>query len=95
MRDNKMPEPWLSFFRDIDEKMSEQIDLECLGGFVITQLYGLARTTADVDIISVNPKIQSKILLELAGEGSVLHRKHKVYLDLVESLSFPKIMMNG
>ncbi len=90
MRDKKIPEPWLSFFREIDPQISEKIELECLGGFVITQIYGLARTTADVDVISVNPKSQSNFLFEIAGEGSILHRKYKVYLDWVGIAQLPE-----
>ncbi|MBX7173959.1 MAG: hypothetical protein K1X72_23515 [Pyrinomonadaceae bacterium] len=90
MRNKKIPEPWLSFFLEIDEQVSEKIELECLGGFVITQIYGLARTTADVDVISVNPKSQSDFLFEIAGEGSILHQKHKVYLDWVGVAQLPE-----
>jgi hypothetical protein len=90
MPDNKIPEPWLSFFRDIDERLSEMIKLECLGGFVVTQIYGLARTTADIDVISIMPKSQSDLLFENAGEGSRLHQKHKVYLDWVGIARIPE-----
>lgn len=90
MRDKKIPEPWFSFFQDIDNRLSEKIELECLGGFVITQIYGLARATADVDVISVVPKSQSEQLFEIAGEGSKLHQKHKVYLDWVGIAQIPE-----
>jgi hypothetical protein len=90
MRDRTIPEPWLSFFREIDEKLSEKIEIECLGGFVITQIFGLARTTADLDVISVMPKNQSDFLFEIGGEGSVLHQKHKVYLDWVGIARIPE-----
>jgi hypothetical protein len=90
MRDKKIPEPWHSFFREIDEKLSKKIELECLGGFVITQVYGLARATADIDVISINPKSQSDFLFEIAGEGSMLHQKYKVYLDWVGIAQLPE-----
>ena len=70
--------------------MPEKIELECFGGFVITQIYGLARTTADVDVISINPKNQSGFLFDLAGEGSNLHRKYKIYLDWVGIAQLPE-----
>ncbi len=90
MLNKTIPEPWFSFFQEIDEQLSEPIKLECLGGFVITQIYGFARTTADVDVISVSPRNQSEVLLEKAGEGSKLHRKHKLYFDLVGIAQLPE-----
>jgi Nucleotidyltransferase of unknown function (DUF6036) len=90
MESRKITEPWHSFLLEIDGQISENIELECLGGFIITQIYGLARPTADVDIISVNPKNQSKFLREIAGEGSGLHRKYKVYLDFVGVAQLPE-----
>lgn len=90
MLNKKIPEPWLSFFREIDENLPEKIELECLGGFVVTQIYGLARTTADVDVISIKPKNQFNLLFDLAGEGSNLHRKYKIYLDWVGIAQLPE-----
>lgn len=86
----KITEPWLSFFREIDKELDEEINLECLGGFVITQIYGLERTTADVDVISVTPKDHSQNLLEIAGEGSGLHQRYKIYFDLVGIAQLPE-----
>lgn len=83
-------EPWFSFFQEIDRKLTEPINLECLGGFVITQIYGLERTTADVDVISVTPKTKSELLLKIAGKGSKLHQKYKVYFDLVGIAQLPE-----
>jgi hypothetical protein len=90
MESHKITEPWFSFLLEIDRKLSEVIELECIGGFIITQIYQSARSTADVDIISVNPKSQSKVLREIAGEGSLLHRKYKVYLDFVGVAQLPE-----
>lgn len=90
MQNKEIPEPWHSFFREIDEQMDEEVNLECLGGFVITQIYGLERSTADVDVIGVIPNTQSRFLLEIAGEGSQLHRKYKIYFDLVGIAQIPE-----
>ena len=35
------PEPWQSFFSDVDSRLSKDIQLHCCGGFVATQLYGI------------------------------------------------------
>lgn len=90
MTHKTIPEPWRSFFHDIDERLSEQTALELLGGFVVTQVYGAARSTADVDVVSITPKKLSETLLKIAGEGSLLHKKHKVYLDSVGIAPLPE-----
>jgi hypothetical protein len=51
-RIDKPLEPWRSFFAEVDARLSEQVRLHCCGGFVVTQLYGVARTTSDVDFLS-------------------------------------------
>lgn len=73
------PEPWRSFFAEIDRRLSKNVQLHCCGGFVMTQLYGAARTTNDVDFLSTVPNMRS----DLTGRGSALHQGHKVYLDAV------------
>jgi hypothetical protein len=83
------PEPWLPFFTEVDSRLGEEIQIHCCGGFVVTQLYGVARTTSDVDFLSVVPNDQSE-LMEVAGKGSALHRKHKVYLDAVTVATPPE-----
>lgn len=90
MTDKTIPEPWCSFFHEIDEQLSEETALELLGGFVVTQVYGAARSTADVDVVSITPKKLSQTLLEIAGEGSALHKKHKVYLDSARIAPLPE-----
>jgi len=30
-------------------------DFHCIGGFVVSQIYGFARETADLDVLTVNP----------------------------------------
>jgi hypothetical protein len=45
------PEPWRSFFVEVDALLREEIQLHCCGGFVVTQLYGVARSTSDVDFL--------------------------------------------
>ncbi len=41
-------EPWLSFLSGLDAQLDEVVDLHCIGGFVVSQLYGFARETADL-----------------------------------------------
>jgi Nucleotidyltransferase of unknown function (DUF6036) len=82
-------EPWRSFFADVDSRLSEVVHLHCCGGFVVTQLYGVARTTSDVDFLGIVPSVR-KDLVEIAGKGSALHRKHKLYLDAVTVATPPE-----
>lgn len=86
----QIPEPWISFLTEIDASVNGKIEFHCLGGFVVTMVYGLARSTADVDVVMIAPRGEIEYLLELAGRGSALHRKHKVYLDFVTIAAVPE-----
>jgi hypothetical protein len=87
MPEDVVPEPWSSFLDELDNKLDgklvEPISLECVGGFVITLLYGLARPTSDIDVIEVAPSDQARTLVDIAAEGSAMYKKHKLYIDLM------------
>lgn len=83
------PEPWRSFFTEVDTQLREPVQLHCCGGFVVTQLYGVGRTTSDVDFLGAVPNVYSD-LIELAGKGSDLHKRHRVYLDAVTVATPPE-----
>ena len=72
------PEPWHSFLRDLDEALQSPARLGCIGGFVVTQLYGLARPAADVEVIELAPREASETLMQIALQGGPLHRKHRI-----------------
>ncbi len=84
-----VPEPWATFLSEIDTGAREQVELHCLGGFVVTVLYGLARPTADVDVLVITPRGESERLIDLAGKGSAIHSKYGLYLDLVTVTTVP------
>lgn len=86
----KILEPWNSFLTELDEKATEQTRLDCMGGFVVTQLYGFSRETSDLDVLVIAPKDQFKPLLELGRQGGELHKRHKVYLDYVGVAKVPE-----
>jgi len=90
MSPKSIPEPWKSFLHEIDSQVNERIDLHCLGGFVVTMLYGLKRPTVDVDVLSITPTHQREFLLQLAGKGSKLQQKYKLYLDYVTVATVPE-----
>jgi hypothetical protein len=84
------PEPWHSFLRDLDDALQSPARLDCIGGFVVTQLFGLDRPTADVDVIELAPREASETLMEIALQGGLLHRKHRLYLDRVGVAAIPE-----
>jgi hypothetical protein len=82
-RPETVPEPWLSFLRELDELATAPVRLDCIGGFVVTVLYGLSRTTGDLDVLAIAPKCTAHAFAEVAGEGGKQHEKYKVSLDQV------------
>lgn len=86
---NRLPEPWRSFLHELDTLVEGPTELHCIGGFVIAELYDFTRVTADVDVIQVRGGNPAK-LADLAGRDSELHRRHKVYLDIVTVASVPE-----
>jgi hypothetical protein len=89
MSPDAAPEPWNSFIRDLDQILNEPADFHCIGGFVVTNLYGFDRETRDIDVLEVRSSGETAELFELAREGSELHRKHDVYLDRVTIIEAP------
>ena len=76
-------EPWRSFLRELDELLKGPIELRCLGGFVVTQQYGIGRQTSDIDFLSVIAQSPDDNVEVLAGLGSKLHRKYRLYMQYV------------
>jgi Nucleotidyltransferase of unknown function (DUF6036) len=84
-----VPEPWLSFLTELDQLATETVRLECIGGFVVTMLYGLGRTTGDLDVYEIAPRAIGRRFDEVAGKGAPLCHKYKVYLDYVAVVQPP------
>jgi hypothetical protein len=82
-------EPWRSFLSDLDSALDEPADFHCIGGFVVSQYYGFARETADLDVLTVIPLTVAQRVAEIAGKGSALQKKHKVYVDQVGVANCP------
>jgi hypothetical protein len=74
-------EPWRSFFADVDSRLSEDVQLHCCGGFVATQLYGIARTTSDVDFLGVVPNLKADPLPPISIAQSLPGRCHRRHAD--------------
>jgi hypothetical protein len=91
MTDSKqIPEPWRSFFGELDQLVTEETRLDCMGGFVVTVLYGFSRETSDLDVLLIAPQEQRMPLLELGVQGGELHKKYRVYLDYVGVAKVPE-----
>jgi len=88
MPSSSLPQPWKSFFEDINESLIEELTLHCLGGFVMTMVYGLDRSTADVDVLPIGTTV-GQSLTSLAGQGSILHKRYGVYLQVVGVAAVP------
>lgn len=86
---NDPTEPWRSFLGEVDAQVDHEVQLRCCGGFVVTALYGLPRTTADLDVLSVLPSDDERALAAVAGRGSRLHQTYGVYLDVVTVATYP------
>ena len=84
------PEPWDAFFKELDAAVDGTVRLDCIGGFVVTLLYGLGRPTADVDVIELAPRAASDTMMSLGIFGGQLHRKHRIYLDRVAVAAIPE-----
>jgi hypothetical protein len=81
---DRIPKPWGAFLRELDDIATAAVDFHCIGGFVVNMKYGFSsRQTFDIDVLAITPNSQRQELLQNAAKGSVLHRKHGVYLDLV------------
>ncbi len=76
-------EPWCSFLRELDELLKGPVELRCLGGFVVTQQYGIGRETADIDFLAVTAQSPEDDIEALAGLRSKLHRKYRLYMQYV------------
>jgi hypothetical protein len=82
-RHEPIPEPWFSFLKELDALATTTVSFHCIGGFVVTMLYGLGRTTGDLDVLEVAPKSPADAFAKVAMQGGVLHQKYRVYLDQV------------
>jgi hypothetical protein len=86
---DQVPEPWFSFLKELDALVTTTVRLDCIGGFVVTVLYGSGRPTADVDVLEIAPLSAALIFDQVAMQGGELHRKYGIYLDQVTVAQAP------
>lgn len=83
------PEPWRSFLQEVDERLTNAVELHCIGGFVASLHYGVGRETSDIDFLNVVPHASVDDLETIAGLGSELHRKYRLYVQRVTIATAP------
>ena len=83
------PSPWKEFLQALDSKLTERCILPCFGGFAVTLVYGISRTTLDIDVMDVAPPHAVGTLIREGGKSSSLAREYKVYLDVVGMVNPP------
>jgi len=84
------PTPIEQFLLDIDAKWpasKSKIHFRVIGSSALMLQTAYTRGTKDSDVLGVDPVIGqvADALLALAGQDTLLHRQHKVYLDVVGS----------
>jgi hypothetical protein len=84
-----LPSPWAEFLSEVDQSLSASVEIHCLGGFVLTLLYAVPRTTSDLDYVSAVPDAASEELMRIGGAGSNLANKHKVHFQYVGIADLP------
>ncbi len=85
-----IPSPWAEFLRELDALLSTQVEVHCIGGFVVSLHYRLPRPTGDVDYYSVLPAHCARDLQTLAGAGSPLAKKYKLHFQQVAVTNLPE-----
>jgi Nucleotidyltransferase of unknown function (DUF6036) len=81
MRPPDLVSPWKEFLEGLDSLLDEPFSLNCIGGFAVVMGYGLPRATNDLDYRTLIPYNRINDLQRMAGPGSGLAKKHKVYLQ--------------
>jgi hypothetical protein len=76
-----LPVPWGDFLGELDTLLDEPIELHCIGGFAVVAGYGFPRGTNDLDYRTLIPYSRINDLQRMAGPGSALSRKYKVYVQ--------------
>ena len=64
--------------------------MDCMGGFVVSMVYGFSRPTGDLDVLEIAPREAGMPILELGMQGGPLHKKYKIYLDHVGVAHVPE-----
>lgn len=72
----------------LDQALTHDTELHCTGGFVLAEYYGLVRATGDIDVLE-SAGTDKATIVRLAGRGSPLHQRYRVYVDIVTVAEVP------
>jgi Nucleotidyltransferase of unknown function (DUF6036) len=72
----------------LERELPQDTELQCMGGFVLAEYYGLVRATGDVDVLE-SAGTDKATIVRLAGRGSPLYKRHRVYIDIVTVADVP------
>jgi hypothetical protein len=81
--------PWSDFLRETDDALSRGVSVTCLGGFVLTALFDIPRSTGDIDYISVIPRDAIEEIEAVAGRGSAFAKKYGLAFQGVGGVADP------
>ena len=84
-----IPDPWLTFLRELDDSLDERVEMHCIGAFALLILTSVARPTADIDFIEAVPDSGWRQMMSIAREGSALAVKYGLYLHEVTIAEYP------
>lgn len=84
------PSPWREFLQELDASLKEQVELHCLGGFVLAVKYGSPRPTGDLDHIAAVPRDAIAKIQTMGGPDSKLAKKYKVYIHYAPVAVYPE-----
>ena len=85
----KSPTPWPEFLSAVDKSLSRPVEVHCVGGFVLSVLYKIPRSTGDLDYIDGHP--DTRELEQIAGRESELAKRYKVFFQRVGGIAdFPE-----
>jgi len=85
-----LPKPWPDFLKEVDAQLSPEVNLHCIGGFVLTARYGIPRVTADLDYVQAVPRQAADALEQIAGRESALYRKYRLFFQCVGIADIPE-----
>jgi len=80
------PEPWHSFLLELDASIDTRVQLNLIGGFVVTVVHGMPRRTADIDVVEIAVEgggQAGRKIMELGQVGGPLYQSHHVYIEQV------------
>lgn len=85
-----LPKPWPDFLKEVDDYLSQEVNLHCVGGFVLAALHRMPRPTADLDYIAAVPREGREEVERIAGRESALSKRYKLFFQSVGIADVPE-----